>query len=116
MSSSSDRAEPQAPASEVPKIPPGTVARAYFRIARGFWSGPTRRRAWFLIIGVLVFALANLAAALGVNRWNRFFFDAIENKQVGLVLLGVGIIIGLALATAAASVGLVHMRMRFALR
>jgi putative ATP-binding cassette transporter len=106
----------EARASDVPKIPPGTVARAYFRIARGFWGGPTRRRAWFLITGVLVFALANLAAALGVNRWNRFFFDAIENKQVGLVYLGVGIIVLLAVASAAASVGLVHMRMRFALR
>ena len=106
----------EARASDVPKIPPGTVARAYFRIARGFWGGPTRRRAWFLMTGVLVFALANLAAALGVNRWNRFFFDAIENKQVGLVYLGVGIIVLLAVASAAASVGLVHMRMRFALR
>ncbi len=115
MSTNSD-GPAEAPASDVPKIPPGTVARAYFRIARGFWSGPTRRRAWFLIIGVLVFALANLAAALGVNRWNRFFFDAIENKQVGSVYLGVGIIVLLAVASAAASVGLVHMRMRFALR
>ena len=34
----------EARASDVPKIPPGTVARAYFRIARGFWSGPTRRQ------------------------------------------------------------------------
>jgi vitamin B12/bleomycin/antimicrobial peptide transport system ATP-binding/permease protein len=103
-------------ASGLPKIPPGIVARTYFRIARGFWMGGSRRRAWLLTFGVLVFVLANLTAALGVNRWNRFFFDALEKKEVGLVLLGVGIILGLALATAAASVGLVHMRMRLALR
>jgi len=116
MSAAIDSAEAQAPPSDTPKIPPGRVARAYFGISRGFWTGPTRRRAWLLTIGVLAFALANLIAALGVNRWNRFFFDAIEKKEVGLVFLGVGIIIGLALASAAASVGLVHMRMRFALR
>jgi vitamin B12/bleomycin/antimicrobial peptide transport system ATP-binding/permease protein len=115
MSTAADHATAGS-ASNAPKIPPGTVARTYSRIARGFWRGPTRRRAWFLITGVLVFALANLAAALGVNRWNRFFFDAIENKQVGSVYLGIGIILLLALASAAASVGLVHMRMRFALR
>jgi putative ATP-binding cassette transporter len=99
-----------------PKPPPGRVARAYFRIARGFWKGGSRRRAWLLTIGVLGFVVANLLAALGINRWNRFFFDAIEHKQVESVLLGVGIILLLALASAAASVGLVHMRMRFALR
>src|SRR5215204_3620564 len=103
MSAAIDSAVAQAPPSDTSKIPPGRVARAYFGISRGFWTGPTRRRAWLLTIGVLAFALANLIAALGVNRWNRFF-------------LGVGIIIGLALASAAASVGLVHMRMRFALR
>jgi vitamin B12/bleomycin/antimicrobial peptide transport system ATP-binding/permease protein len=104
------------PASDQPKIPPGRVAKGYFRIARGFWTGPSKRRAWLLTAGVLAFALANLVAALGVNRWNRFFFDAMEKKEVGLVLLGLGIIVGLALASAAAAVGLVQMRMRFALR
>jgi len=65
---------------------------------------------------MLAFLLANLIAALGVNRWNRFFFDAIEKKQVHLVLAGVGIILILAVGSAAASVGLVQMRMRLALR
>jgi putative ATP-binding cassette transporter len=50
-------------------------------LARGFWTGETRPKAWFLTFGVLVFVLANLGAALGVNRWNRFFFDALEKKD-----------------------------------
>jgi putative ATP-binding cassette transporter len=104
------------PDSALPKVPPNYVARAYFRIAKGFWTGPTRRIAWLLTLGVLAFVLGNLAAALGINRWNRFFFDAIENKQVSSVVLGVGIILGLALASASVSVGLVHMRMRLQLR
>lgn len=117
MRSSADTAKTaEAAVSSEPKIPPSYVARRYFRVVRKFWTGPTKRRAWFLTVGVLAFALANLAAALGINRWNRFFFDAIEQKQVGSVLLGVGIIVGLALASATAAVGLVHMRMRFALR
>lgn len=106
-----DRAEASAA-----KPSPGYITRAYFRISRGFWRGETRSRAWFLSVGVLVFVVANLLAALGINRWNRFFFDAIEQKQVGSVMLGVGIIIGLAMASAAASVGLVHVRMRLQLR
>ena len=98
------------------EAPPRKVGQKYLRIARGFWSGDTRRSAWFLTLGMLAFLLANLIAALGVNRWNRFFFDAIEKKQVDLVLAGVGIILVLALGSAAAAVGLLQMRMRLALR
>src|SRR5215204_2124027 len=108
-----DSERPTEPAREAP---PPKVGRKYLRIAREFWSGETRRSAWFLTLGMLAFLLANLIAALGVNRWNRFFFDAIEKKQVGLVLVGVGIILILAVGSAAAAVGLVQMRMRLALR
>src|SRR5215204_4802957 len=108
-----DSERPTEPAREAP---PRKVGRKYLRISRGFWSEDTRRSAWFLTLGMLAFLLANLIAALGVNRWNRFFFDAIEKKQVGLVLVGVGIILILAVGSAAASVGLVQVRMRLALR
>jgi putative ATP-binding cassette transporter len=97
-------------------IKPASIARAYFRISRGFWSGPTQRVAWLLTLGVLAFVFASLLTALGVNWWNRFFFNAIERKDVGSVLSGVGAIVGLAAAAAAAAVCLVHMRMRLQLR
>jgi vitamin B12/bleomycin/antimicrobial peptide transport system ATP-binding/permease protein len=101
---------------ERPGPPPSYIARSFFRMARGFWSGPTKRQAWILTFGVLAFALANLTAALGVNRWNKFFFDAIEQKNLESVVIGIGIVLALAVASAAASVGLVHMRMRLQLR
>ncbi|MFL5054832.1 MAG: hypothetical protein ACJ8DE_06245, partial [Microvirga sp.] len=117
MNIASETAEGErAAGDEPPKPPPGRVARKFSKLARGFWKGATKRRAWLLVGGVLAFVVANLLAALGVNRWNRFFFDAIEHKEVGSVFVGVGIIVALALASAAASVGLVHMRMRLALR
>ena len=62
-------------AGEHPGPPPSYIARSFFRMAKGFWTGSTKRQAWFLTLGVLTFALANLAAALGVNRWNKFFFE-----------------------------------------
>jgi putative ATP-binding cassette transporter len=96
--------------------PPSYTARSFFRMARGFWTGPTKLRAWLLTLGVLAFVLANLAAALGVNRWNKFFFDALEQKNLGNVYLGIGIVLALTVASAAASVGQVHMRMRLQLR
>jgi vitamin B12/bleomycin/antimicrobial peptide transport system ATP-binding/permease protein len=107
------------------ELPPETGAKpakergyfgAFFAQARGFWSGPTRRTAWLLTAGVLVFVLLNLATNIGINRWNKFFFDALERKDLGAVTLGVGIILGLAVTSAAIAVGLVHMRMRLQLR
>jgi putative ATP-binding cassette transporter len=100
------------PASHAPHV----TGRAYFRLARGFWSGPTRRTAWLLTFGVLAFVLANLAAALAINRWNRFFFDALEQRNLSSVMWGIAIVAGLVLFSAIASVGLVHMRMRLQLR
>ena len=56
MTISSDTAERErASGAAPPKPPPGRVARAYFGIARGFWTGGTRRRAWLLTVGVLGF-------------------------------------------------------------
>jgi putative ATP-binding cassette transporter len=88
----------------------------FLLLARGFWRGDSRRSAWLLTAAVSVLLLANLGAALAVNRWNKFFFDALEQKDVDTVLFGVGLILLLALFSAAASVGLLHARMRLQVR
>ena len=95
---------------------PSSTARAFFSLARGFWSGATKRKAWVLTIAVFAFLIANLVVALGINRWNKFFFDALERKDIESVTIGVALILGLALAAAAAAVGLVHVRLRLQLR
>lgn len=95
---------------------PAGFARAFFRLSQGFWQGETRRQAWLLTIGVLALVLLTLVAQLGINQWNRFFYDAIEKKNAAGVLQGVGLILGLALLAAAVAVALVQVRMRLQLR
>jgi vitamin B12/bleomycin/antimicrobial peptide transport system ATP-binding/permease protein len=107
---------PPPPADEKTVIQPRAVARAYFRISRGFWLGRSKRKAWLLTFGVLAFVFANLLAGLGVNWWNRFFFNAIEQKDLQGVYLGMGLILLLALGSAAAQVGLIQTKMRLQLR
>jgi putative ATP-binding cassette transporter len=101
--------EPEAPA-------PAETARAFFRVAGGFWSGRTRRRAWTLTAAIVALVLVNLAVALLLNRWNRFFFDSLEKKDVANVSLGVLLVLGLAFAGAAVAVAMVHARMRMQLQ
>lgn len=88
----------------------------FLSISRGFWTGESSRRAWLLTAAVITFLLLNLCAALAVNRWNKFFFDALEKKDTSDAFLGIGLILLLALFSAASSVGLLHSRMRLQLR
>lgn len=59
--------------------------RQFFRIALRFWSGETRLRAWALTIAVLACVAAQTATAVGINGWNRLFFDALERRDTGAV-------------------------------
>ena len=72
--------------------------------------------AWLLTSATLFFLLANLGAALAVNRWYKFFFDALEQRNTRAVVLGLGLVLVLALFSAAFSVGLLHARMRLQVR
>ena len=91
-------------------------SRRFLRLSLGFWNGTTRAQAWRLTIAILFFLLANLGAALAVNRWNKFFFDALEQKDTKTVVLGLGYILALAVFSAAFSVGLLQARMRLQVR
>jgi putative ATP-binding cassette transporter len=93
-----------------------SLSRRFLRFSLGFWSGETRAGAWILTAGVVFFLFANLGAALAVNRWNKFFFDALEQKDTQTVVIGIGLVLALALFSAAFSVGLLRARMRMQVR
>jgi vitamin B12/bleomycin/antimicrobial peptide transport system ATP-binding/permease protein len=91
-------------------------SQRFLRLSLGFWGGDTRGQAWLLTLTVVFFLFANLGAALAVNRWNKFFFDALEQKDANNVVFGLGLILVLTLFSATFSVGLLHARMRLQLR
>jgi vitamin B12/bleomycin/antimicrobial peptide transport system ATP-binding/permease protein len=93
-----------------------TASRRFLRFAAGYWRGDGRRHAWVLTSLVLFFLFANLGAALAVNRWNKYFFDALERKDTATVTLAIGLVLVLAVISAATSVGLLHARMRLQVR
>jgi vitamin B12/bleomycin/antimicrobial peptide transport system ATP-binding/permease protein len=97
-------------------LEPSYRPQPFLRLSLGFWSGQTRARAWLLTSAILFFLLANLGAALAVNRWYKFFFDALEQKDTKTVVLGLGFVLALVLLSAAFSVGLLHARMRLQVR
>ncbi len=115
MTGASQTADPPAPKDVDDRPSPGR-SRRFLRLARGFWSGATRAKAWFLTVVLAVCLCLNLAAALAINVWHKAFFDALEQKNGRTLLIGLGLILVLAVLSAAASVAQLHTRTRFQLR
>ena len=67
-------------------------------------------------MAIFLFLFANLGTAIAVNRWNKFFFDALEQKNADTVVVGLGLVLLLAVLSAAFSVGLLRARMRLQVR
>ena len=91
-------------------------SQRFLRLSLGFWSGQTRARAWLLTVAIFFFLFANLGTAIAVNRWNKFFFDALEQKNTDTVVVGLGLVLLLAVLSATFSVGLLRARMRLQVR
>lgn len=87
------------------------VAWRFLVFMRQFWSGKTRKIAILLTLGLVASVLLNIALQYGINRWNRYFFDAIGAKDVENVSTAVGIFIVLAVIAIGAMAGQVFLRM-----
>ncbi len=98
------------PADKRPRVA-GSL-RQYWNLAGGYWSGPTRRQAWLLTVATIALVVANIAVQYGVNRWNRFFFNALEQHQSNIVLSAIGLFAVLAVASSAISVFQLIARMK----
>ena len=86
------------------------VAGAFARFAGGFWRGPTATRAWLLTLGLALCLTASTAVTVGLNRWQRWFFDALERKDADTAGLAVLVFLGIIAAMAAIGVGIVLTR------
>jgi len=86
------------------------VAAAFLRFAGGFWRGETAARAWLLAIGLAVFLSLSTAVTVGLNRWQRWFFDALERKDAETAAWSVLVFLAIIAAMAAIGVGIVLTR------
>jgi vitamin B12/bleomycin/antimicrobial peptide transport system ATP-binding/permease protein len=86
-------------------------ARLFLKRALRFWTGPQRATAWFWTVSALLLVLANLAVNVGINRWNKWFFDALENRNAAELLPLAGLIVVLVAVGAGFAVLMVRCRM-----
>jgi vitamin B12/bleomycin/antimicrobial peptide transport system ATP-binding/permease protein len=98
------------------RLPPAASSWQFLQFAVRFWSGTERRTAWIWTAGALVLIVANLLVAIGLNTWNRTFFDALERRDGSTLLTSVGVFLTLIVAGAAFAVAMVKCRMTLQVR
>ncbi len=86
------------------------AAGAFAQFAGGFWRGPTATRAWLLTLGLALCLTASTAVTVGLNRWQRWFFDALERKDAETAGLAILVFLVIMVAMAAIGVGIVLTR------
>lgn len=94
-----------------------SVGLAYLNFAGGFWTGANTRRAWLLTAAVTIFVLCQIATQIGMNVWNRVFFDALERKDavaVGSAFLALPLLLlAIAFTVSALVVSRMSLQMRW---
>ena len=92
--------------------PIAVTIRRHFALTGGYWRGPSARVAWTLtLLGILTIGL-NIAVQLGINKWNHFFFDALEKKDAPLVFRAMLLFAALAVTATFITVCGLLVRMR----
>ena len=103
---------PNSPADEASnRLRRRLLLRRFWRSARGFWGPGGDRLAWLLTGTILLTVLLYLAAAYGMNVWNRAIFDALERRDGGTVLYLSLIYVPLLVASVAVMLLQVYARM-----
>jgi putative ATP-binding cassette transporter len=89
------------------------VALRFARLTGGFWRGAQAGRAWFwsLLLGCAI--ILGVFANVTVNRWNGWFFDALEKRDSESALIAVAVFPVLVLIVAGLGVVILVARETF---
>jgi putative ATP-binding cassette transporter len=89
------------------------VALRFARLTGGFWRGASARRAWFWSLLLAAAIIVSVFANVTVNRWNGWFFDALETKDAESALIAMAVFPVLVLIVAGLGVVILVSRETF---
>lgn len=93
-----------------PAVSTGEVARRFFAMSGGFWRGSGAVRAWFWTLALASAIILSVLANVAVNRWNGWFFDALEHRNVYSASVAIAIFPFIVLVTAGIGVAILVTR------
>lgn len=99
----------------VPAGPPSDwqVTKSFARLTGGFWRGGTAGRAWLWSLTLASAIILSVFANVTVNRWNGWFFDALEKKDGESALIAMAVFPVLVLIAAGLGVVILVSRETF---
>jgi putative ATP-binding cassette transporter len=99
----------------VPAGPPSDwqVTKSFARLTGGFWRGGTAGRAWLWSLTLASAIILSVFANVTVNRWNGWFFDALEKKDGESALIAMAVFPVLVLIAAGLGVVILIARETF---
>ncbi|WP_186417671.1 SbmA/BacA-like family transporter [Bosea sp. CS1GBMeth4] len=89
------------------------VASSFARLTGDFWRGRTAGRAWFWSLSLAGAIILSVFANVTVNRWNGWFFDALEKKDGESALIAMAVFPVLVLIAAGLGVVILISRETF---
>ncbi len=89
------------------------VATRFAQFTGGFWRGATAGRAWFWSLSLASAIILSVFANVTVNRWNGWFFDALEKKDGESALIAMAVFPVLVLIAAGLGVVILTARETF---
>jgi putative ATP-binding cassette transporter len=92
---------------------PHASIKAFAVVACGYWVAPNYRLVAWLLTGSLALLVgANVGIALWLNVWNRDFFNALEKKDLGLLLHLLGILAAIVISAGIGVAVQLHLKRR----
>ena len=92
------------------------VARRFAHFAGAYWTGATARQAWALTLALAGTLLLSTFVTVLMNQWNRWFFDALERRDVAGLKQAVLVFFGIVAFMAAIGVGILITRLTLQVR
>ncbi len=89
------------------------VAARFARLTGGFWRGGSAGRAWFWSLALATAIIVSVFANVTVNRWNGWFFDALEKKDAESALIAMAVFPVLVVIVAGLGVAILVSRETF---
>ncbi|WP_332680985.1 ABC transporter ATP-binding protein/permease [Bosea sp. (in: a-proteobacteria)] len=89
------------------------VAKSFAGLTGGFWRGGSAGKAWFWSLSLASAIILSVFANVTVNRWNGWFFDALEKKDGESALIAMAVFPVLVLIAAGLGVVILISRETF---
>src|SRR6266478_9358044 len=67
------------------------LVRDAWSIAKTYWTSEEKWSAWGLLLAVVAFNLGTVCTSVGINAWNRGFYNALQAFDRGEIFRQLGV-------------------------